>query len=161
MSLKIVYLPFETPPHATEMITDEIPSKFISKKEAACPCCGQAVLFHPTIKLFNLARTKFGKPLTVNAFYRCAKHQEELREQGYKAAKISPHEYGCALDIALPTGTDTKALIQVFSAAAKELGYKAPRFGDKTYGYKFLHVDLAFMLTPNPVPTAWQPGVRW
>ena len=141
--------------------SSEIPSRYISKEEASCNCCGEAFLFSPMIKLFNAVREKLAVPIRINSFYRCKKHQEELKKQGYKAATISPHNYGCGMDLTIPQGMTIKELMQAFKKESLELGYGVPRFGHKLYNDTFLHVDLAYLLKNNPCPAAWREGVEW
>ena len=150
----------------TEIIKYGRPSPHISEWEASCHCCGEAVIFETTIDLFEKARDLLGKPIKINSFYRCKKHQEKLLKTNKNAAKMSPHLTGTALDLGLPNGVDALTLMGYFIQAADDLGLPRPRFGYKQYNYQFLHTDLVFMrfapFTNVPYPCkAWVPGVTW
>jgi hypothetical protein len=140
----------------------------ISDYEASCHHCGKAILFEPTIQLFEKVRELVGKPIPINSFYRCVEKQDELIRDGYKAAKTNPpHCTGAAMDLGIPKGYTARKLINAIKKAAKELGLPAPRIGSKAYGYAFVHVDLVFMLyepylkgKKNPAP-AWVEGAEW
>lgn len=141
----------------------------ISDYEASCHHCGKAILFEPTIQLFEKVRELVGKPIPINSFYRCITKQDELIRDGYKAAKSNPpHCTGAAMDLGIPEGYTAQKLYNVFKKAAKELGFPiVPRGGWKAYGGAFLHVDLTpLMFEPytnikNPCPDAWKSGVTW
>jgi zinc D-Ala-D-Ala carboxypeptidase len=136
-------------------------SPFISDREASCSHCGKTKVYEPMVLLFNEARQAYGKPIVINSFYRCPEYQKQLQKSNPNAALISPHVYGVAMDLAIPRDLTIYQLIDLFLQAAKDLGLPKPRIGHKQYNNAFLHVDLAFMVDPNPAPWAWKPGVTW
>lgn len=144
-------------------------SKYILLSEATCKCghCLQYWLFPPIIFLFDEAREKFGKPVKINSGFRCFTYQLALKKAGLKAADISPHCEGAALDLAISPGTSVFELIKLFRETASKIGFPKPRFGHLAYNDAFLHVDLVFMKfepftkIPNPKPALWFEGAEW
>lgn len=90
-----------------------------------------------------------------------------LRRKGYKAAKISPHVEGAALDMAIPSSLTVAELISLFRETAQQLDLPSPRIGHLAYEDKFLHVDLVHMkfkpytAIENPKPQVWFEGAEW
>jgi hypothetical protein len=145
-----------------KVIMDGKVAPHISDNEASCRHCGKAMLFEPTIQLFEKVRELVGKPIPINSFYRCVEKQDELIRDGYKAAKTNPpHCLGVAMDLGLPQGYTARGLMKVVKRAAKELGLPVPRCGHIEYKEAFLHVDFAFMLKPNPAPDKFFEGAEW
>lgn len=146
----------------------EYVSEHISRHEVEDPWTGKVVLFQPIIELFEEARKGLGRPIGINSGYRTPEYQEHLAEIGYKAAKnYPPHCEGAALDLAIPAALTYYPIVQALTRASRKLGYPTPRIGVKEYGYKFVHVDLVFMLfepyndKKNPIPDKWIPGAEW
>jgi len=72
-------------------------SKFFSKEELACPCCGQMNMPENIQIKFDEIRVEYGLPIKPNSACRCHKHNAEVH-----GAKDSAHLYGLAMDIPCP-----------------------------------------------------------
>lgn len=108
-----------------------------------------------TIKVADLWRSLSQKPKKVNSFYRTNEKQEKLKKQGYRAASVSPHEFGLALDIDTTTKAETYKEVKILKEAAKELNV-AIRIGYEKYlkdGMTFIHFDTC--------PEYFRPGKVW
>jgi hypothetical protein len=144
------------------------------------PDTGEVAILDATLKVYELARTRLGRPIRATAGFRTVAHEIALQGAGYKTAKfVSPHCLGAALDCELVNGANAElqgALIQ----AAADLGLPKPRLGHKAYGERFTHFDMVFMIfqpygqvnpldqwldldaaTRTALVSAWRPGVEW
>jgi len=113
----------------------------------------ELLLIPQITKLFNKTREIYGAPLMITAGDRTIKHQRKLLKLGLKGATVmSPHILGAALDIdAVPSTWDTEKqacerIIECVNEAAQEIKVELPRMGFKAYNYRFVHVDLVFIL---------------
>lgn len=124
-----------------------------------------------TIDVFEIIREKWGNPLAINAAWRTKEHQADLRKRGYRAAMISPHEYGYALDLDTTSPAETMQLLKVIRAVKN---YYCPfiRIGWEDYlkdGNTFIHFDIApFYHRPEGIfydtkkyPVQWQTAGEW
>lgn len=154
----------------------------------ASPDTNDAYLLQGIIDIFSQAREKLGCPLIINSGYRTIAYQAQLRKRGLKAASISPHEHGTALDISLRyIRADTwckraHILINCLTSAARNLGlHSYLRYGFRAYDCGFVHVDIVPLLfvgewkklqdtlpdefypygRENPRPRDWKGGVTW
>ena len=69
---------------------------------------------------------------------------QALIQQGFRAAKVSPHEFFLAADVDTADAADTINSVPIMREAAKELGIKV-RIGWQDYmkqGQSFIHVDV-------------------
>lgn len=106
-------------------------------------CDGQLLISELLIEVFEKIRGYFGKSIHINSGYRTAEKQKSLIEQGYKAAKVSPHCRGFAFD--LDASRDAETLLDICRVVSKEYG-RVIRIGWKSYwdaGQKFIHIDVA------------------
>lgn len=161
-------------------------SDHISLKEYQCHHCGETPYDSDTLSslisedgldsvldaieaildLFEDLRDELGHPIIVTSGFRCKTRQEQLRKLGYKAAKISPHNLGIALDIVPGDELENERAVGIIKTIAPET-----RIGFKTYGKRFIHIDQAFrisideMLVSNDhremLKRAWVKGARW
>ncbi len=118
---------------------------------------GEIVLSKELCLLFKAIREAAGKPITINAGFRTEAYQKKLEAQGYKTAKVSPHCFGVAFDLSIPQGYTAESFAKLITKVAKG----QVRIGWKAYGGTFVHIDIGFILKPNPVPAAYKPGVIW
>lgn len=131
-------------------------------------CGGEVKLLLETAEAFKAIREEHGAPIHVLSGHRCRKKQARLFNEAVakygsaeKARKkvappgASPHEYSCALDLRNPSGVSTAAFKRLIDGV---LGVKGSRMG----GYAtFVHIDLGWLLVPNPNPRSYRPGIRW
>ena len=143
-------------------------SRHIYLSEAQCHCgCGQYFLKPPIVYLFDETREYLGIPIKINSAFRCLPYQMYLRRIGLKAATISPHCEGFALDMAIPLELMVNNLIDAFTVISQRLGMLKPRFGHWLYEESFLHVDSVYYgfkpytAIENPKPQLWKPGAEW
>lgn len=121
------------------------------------PDTGEIYLLQGIVDIFTQAREKIGVPILINAGYRTANHQAELRREGLKASRISPHEHGTAFDLIIQyvLGSSFEkrcyTLIKYLSDAARVLGLREYlRYGCREYGFSFVHVDIVpILFDPN------------
>lgn len=108
---------------------------------------GELIVCEPLMRLLDFIREDVGHALTINSFNRDEKKQEQLKEDGFRAATVSPHVYKVAADIDTITKEQTRAMAR----RAIELGKKNNiicRVGSEQYiaqGQTFVHVDVAPM----------------
>jgi hypothetical protein len=107
-------------------------SKDFVTTEFDCPCknagCQEQRISAAHIEKLQEVRNEVGA-IRINSGYRCALHQEELRQQGYETAKgISTHQLGHASDI---KAIDMAALLRACERRFKAIGVAR----------SFLHVD--------------------
>lgn len=110
-------------------------SKDFKAFEFDCPCskCLETPVEMRLIDLLQSLREETGFPIKITSGYRCADHQEELRQQGCETAKgKSQHELGAAADI--KTGLHTGEELEKF---ARAVGFKAVGVGKH-----WVHLDL-------------------
>jgi len=56
---------------------------YFSMDEIRCPCgCEGLVVDAAFLEIMNAIRAEFGKPMIVNSWYRCEKHDEEIGGKG-------------------------------------------------------------------------------
>lgn len=139
----------------------------------------KVVIYDPLIHLFEAAREKVGRPITISSGYRSEEYQRKLYEEdlqkngGKPSGQVampgnSPHATGAAMDLIIPAGWTAQRLAELFQETSVEWGFPKARVGWRQYlGRGFIHVDLVHMLfapytnIPNPIPTAWRAGVTW
>lgn len=80
-------------------------SKYFDSHEFDCQCknvdCKDQKISKSLITKLDSIRIEIAQPLTVTSGFRCAKHQQEIRDSGVSTvvAKVSTHEKGDAADI--------------------------------------------------------------
>lgn len=128
----------------------------------------ERVMLKATLDLFDYLRELHGAPIAINSGRRSEAKQKELIAEGYRAASVSPHVYGAALDVDVPDGKRDVYLVALILGAAKLMGLPQPRIGYKQYRKgatsSFVHYDFAFLLpegTLEKVPPSWREGVMW
>lgn len=105
---------------------------------------GECNICVPLFDVLQRYRELKGKPVNINSLNRDRKKQESLIKQGFRAAKISPHEYFLAADVDTESVSETLLNVPLMRQAAKELGIKV-RIGWQDYikaGQSFIHVDV-------------------
>jgi hypothetical protein len=126
------------------------------------------------LDMFEKIRKEYGKPLKINSGYRTQKKQAELIAKGYKAAAISPHCQGWALDIDYNTDEEYRHLL-VACHMVSTISYNGYlRIGHKQYrqiGQTFIHVDICAIAyeslkgkfsTGEVMPAHWKiRGAEW
>lgn len=85
-------------------LTDEKINQYFSTGELSCRCtndsCQQQKISIDLIERLVEVRQSVDDPIIITSGFRCAKHQQALRNQGLETAKgISTHELGNAVDI--------------------------------------------------------------
>ena len=96
-----------------------------SRREIACPCCGEICIWPEALDALEALRTAMNAPLHIDSAHRCALHNARVG-----GAPLSLHKR-LAFDIALG-GHDPARLL----AAARAAGFTG--FG---FGQTFLHLD--------------------
>lgn len=124
----------------------------------------------PIIRLLDVIRELKDSPIHINSLDRTAEKQEQLRLNGYRAAKFSPHVAKMAADIDTISEDDTYDLLEIIEEAAKLLNYDV-RIGWQSYmkdGSTFIHVDVTPMYyAPSKVfyneshPKVWENIIQW
>jgi len=103
------------------------------RSEFVCPCCKTEFMDWEFLSMIDSAREDACVPFKITSGYRCTKHQQELREQGYETAhNTSPHELGVACDIYVPSTKNRFLILD----SLMYVGFN--RFG---LGSNFIHVD--------------------
>lgn len=132
----------------TEEYTQEKIGKFFSVKEKRfqddIALYGEVVICDLLFKVLNRYRELKGVSVTLNSLNRDRKKQQALIQQGFRAAKVSPHEFFLAADVDTKDAADTMVSVPLIRQAAKELGIKV-RIGWQDYlknGQSFIHVDV-------------------
>jgi hypothetical protein len=135
-------------------------------------------ILEPLIDLFEAVRTAVGSPIPINSGYRSRAKQKELyerdiREHGGKPSgqvarvDLAPHTYGAAMDLAIPPGLTAAKLAALIRQTSIRIGLPQARTGWRSYGGRFVHMDLVFLCfkpytdKANPAPKSWRPGVTW
>lgn len=131
---------------------------------------GELVVNELLMRVLDSFRESVGVPVTINSFNRSEAKQEELREAGYKTAKVSPHVAKMAADIDTNTVEQTRDWAKRLKVVGKLLGIKV-RVGSEQYikaGMSFVHVDVCaefyapgkpFHGTPHPIQ--WEKEISW
>ena len=122
------------------------------------------------IQLSDQVRINLGKPLVASSSSRTEKRQQELLDEGVRAATVSPHTRGMAIDYDVNTKKEALELANAFLEAAKQLGIKI-RIGVYKYleeGKTFVHLDVCpeyyakgkpYHSTKHPEP--WEREMVW
>lgn len=106
-------------------------SKNFTSEEFACQCgCGYDTPNPELIRMLQVARDLYGKPIRITSGCRCIKHNRNVG-----GASNSAHLAGKAVDIATPTGKDRYLIIKSLMAA----GFK--RIGIN-FKKSFIHADI-------------------
>lgn len=131
---------------------------------------GEFTLAAPLVLLADKYRELKGKPVKINSAFRTKEKQEQLKKDGYRAAKYSPHCEGMAFDVDTISERDTRNSVKVLKKAAKMLGYKI-RIGFESYlkvGNTFVHFDVCPMFFAPGMPfhqkkhpVQWEWENRW
>lgn len=132
---------------------------------------GQVVICELLFMVLNRYRELKGEPVNLNSLNRDRKKQEQLLKDGFRAAKVSPHEYFLAADVDTKDQADTLLSVPIMRQAAKDVGVKV-RIGWHDYlkvGQSFLHVDVCVeyfgkgkVWNSQPHPPQWEAaGSEW
>jgi uncharacterized protein YcbK (DUF882 family) len=84
------------------------------------------------LDLLDHAREEAGIPFKVSSGYRTQKHNQDLRDRGYKASMNSSHMKGCAADIVCINSANRSIIVR----ALVNVGFT--RLG---IAKSFIHVD--------------------
>lgn len=170
-------------------------SRFIPCSEFASPAelyrdpflkDSERVMLFETLAVFDEARRMLGGPLSISSGRRSLAEQEALREAGYRAARYSPHCYGAALDVRIPSLLTDYGLAHLILAAAQHLNLPRPRIGYQVYrkdpgtrtvvktmtgtevvSSTFVHFDFVYLMrgliedVPVSIWDSWREGVTW
>lgn len=133
-------------------------------------CEGELLLSEKLIDFLQYVRLKWSKPLRINSGYRSQKKQDELKAQGFKTAKFSPHVKGMAADLDTVSRSETLHLVQIVKLCATNLKLNV-RVGYQQYlnaGQTFVHVDVCpeHYAKGKPYhdhvhPKAWETAIEW
>jgi hypothetical protein len=108
-------------------------SDHFSTGEFECHC-GKCILQKVSVELVDRLeklRVAHNAPVRINSGYRCASHQQRLRDKGLEtSAGVSQHELGRAADISSPR--DMGGLRALVERYFKAIGHART----------FIHVDL-------------------
>lgn len=149
-----------------------LPAGYIAKHFQASEfdCGGELLIAEPLLCLLDAFREKTGQPVKINSGYRTEAKQQQLREEGYKAASVSPHCHGMASDIDTQSRIDTTTKVALLKQCAKALGLTI-RLGYNQYlnnGQTFIHVDVCPMyygagkpFHGQPHPAPWESHIEW
>lgn len=106
-------------------------SKNFDSSEFACKCgCGYDTPNPELIRMLQVARDLYGKPIRITSGCRCIKHNRNVG-----GTANSAHISGMAVDIASPTGESRYLIIESLMAA----GFK--RIGIN-FKQRFVHADI-------------------
>ena len=109
---------------------------YFTYNEMKCPCCGIAISDPEFLMVMDNIREEVGKPLTINSWYRCEKHDKELGGKG-------AHTTGRAADIKCLTSGDRYDILRAaYGEGVKRIGV----------GKTFIHLDL---VDDYPQEMAW------
>ena len=111
-------------------------SKNFDRSEAECPCCKEFLLVPDFITRLQLLRDQYGKPMVINSWYRCRKHNRAI-----KGSTGSKHLEGIAVDVKVGNSTDRRMLVDL----AVMIGFNGIGIAET-----FVHLD-----TRNSVPVLW------
>jgi hypothetical protein len=122
------------------------------------------------MRVIDEYRHEVKEVVNVNAFNRDQIKQDELREQGFSTAKISPHVFKLAADLDTISKPDTLEKAKIMIEVGKKLKIKI-RVGYMKYlkkGQTFIHVDVCpeyyapgkpWHLIPHPIE--WEQELTW
>lgn len=139
-------------------------SKYLSKTEYMCPCCGTfppdlydkdeenglAIIYDTFFCDFDDIREKFGKSIKINSGYRCIKHNQDVGGE-----PNSIHTFGLALDMDAKTPEEVEWLAECVEKTHDEL-----RMGKYLTSGTFVHVDAGYYIWPR-ASERWKSGIRW
>lgn len=106
--------------------------------ECHCGMCADQRVDFALVSKLQAVRDELKLPLKVSSGFRCARKQQQLRDQGYETASgVSTHEMGQAADIAFTDAKDATAanMSRLFTICEKHF----LAIGTAKH---FLHVDL-------------------
>ena len=131
---------------------------------------GECNICIPLFDVLQRYRELKGKPVNINSLNRDRKKQQALLKQGFRAAKVSPHEYFLAADIDTADAAETVSSVPIMRQASKEVGVKI-RIGWQDYikgGQSFIHVDVCpeyfgknKIWNHVPHPVQWENENEW
>lgn len=108
-------------------------SKYFSKSELACKCCGQCKMNQAFLERLDALRWLYNKPMIVSSGYRCPHHNAKVSSTGGDG----PHTTGRAVDI-LVSGQSAHAIIKL----ATHLGFTGIGVNQKSkHANRFIHLD--------------------
>lgn len=116
---------------------------------------------------FDKVRLALDHPLFITSGRRSQAGHDALRATNRRAAAVSPHVYGVALDVMVPAYMRDAAFAELFRDSVRETCGILPRLGYVKYreGAKsayFLHVDVAPLIWREDLPAAWKiEGLIW
>ncbi len=116
---------------------------------------GKLVVCESLMRVADKYRDLKSAPVKVNSFNRSKEKQEKLKEDGFKAASVSPHQFFLAMDVDTDTEQETRLNAAMIREAAKQLGIKV-RIGFEQYlkdDMTFIHFDVC--------PEYFAPGKVW
>ena len=111
-------------------------SPYFSYNEQKCPCCNEAMVDPQFMAKMVMIREKYGAPIYVNSWYRCAQHDKEVGGKGN-------HVTGRAIDIKCETSLERAVLMRI------AIDHGIERIG---IGKTFLHFDI---VKDHPTPRFW------
>ena len=123
--------------------------EFITYNEYACHHCSLIPYnVHPYVLVameelfytFTKVREKVGKPIPITSGYRCPQHIFWMIFEDKKSHLHSPHMFGVALDIAIPSGFTKEQFVGLIREINPDI-----RIGYKRYR-TFVHIDTAYIL---------------
>jgi hypothetical protein len=130
----------------------------------------QLIVCELLIRVLDAFRKMANEPVTINSFNRSEAKQERLREQGYKAAKYSPHMVYLAADINCTSEKQVRLYAELLRIVARDLEIKI-RVGFQEYlkaGMTFVHVDVCpeYYAVGKPYhrkqhPSVWENSITW
>ena len=132
-------------------------SKYITGTEFSCHHCEElppdygVYPYEEFFDVFDDIRERWGKPININSGYRCPSYNASL--QG--ASPISAHQFGIALDLACNGNIEVGRLFDHIVSLYPQL-----RIGKYTGDSTFIHIDMAFKISPR-ASESWRQGARW
>lgn len=131
---------------------------------------GKLVVCEPLMLVADKYRDLKAAPVRVNSFNRSKEKQQQLKNDGFKAASVSPHEFFVAMDVDTDTEQETRLNAAMIREAAKQLGIKV-RIGFEQYlkdNMTFIHFDVCpEYFAPNKPwnhlkhPPQWEVENQW
>lgn len=112
---------------------------------------------------FDAARRELNAPLLISSGRRSLAAQKHLVDSGKRAAKVSTHCFGAALDVRVPGYLKDFELAEIFKRKVLEHCGILPRLGYMSYRVEgksslWLHVDVGpifFKEFPGEFPDKW------
>ena len=131
------------------------------------------ILHEDLFMIIDELRRRAHKHIRINSAYRTFSEQKRLLDNGnYKAAKVSPHTYGLAVDIDTVNYSETLHYVELLKKICSDAHIQY-RIGYRTYhkiGQSFVHIDIC----PNlfckgkvweeytNIPSPWKiHGLEW